>query len=832
MIRPLRVGNLRKRINPKVLAKPFELTMPIDFVGQNRAQRALNLALSPEESRFHVLLVTNDLPLEIVKEYVESKIKERIAKGEKFHLSDYCYVHNFTDDTTPSLLVFPAGVGATFKLGVQGLREQLKNQAVAMDSALEQLRQSWQREFTAQAAEDVTEIYEELLTDGTIERWRAHNVAIKFNQDKIHCSFEFYRGIEMNYVQETEFITDADRIQAFLNQLSDEERTICESYLRETEELGELFQNIYDKRNSEFNEYAKGESRKMYLDLVKELFANVAKLYAKNAKAVAFLKSLEHYTVSILNLFIPQYSQEFNTFGLLQKVQVPFENVLEKMRRERNEDPLIPFEVNLFVDNAKTNPPPVIAECAPTYAGLFGKTERAILLMERGYSHTDHTKLQSGAMHRANGGFLILNLTDIASLKEYIFLGLKRTLAEKKIKIQDPGEEMGLSADVKSLRAEPMDMELKIIAVIRPDLYYAFHNNRFSREFIQHFTMLAMFDTTIELLPENLAAYAAWMQKYTQRKSFLPISRGAIVEIIEWLLRRAESQNRFVCDIEEIKTLIKEAYFYAKTDDSVYIEGLHIIKALAEWQYRSNLFEEQMQTKIIDGHVKIETQGEKIGQINGLAVWRTDEYLFGLPTRVTVTTYRGKGSLINIQKQAGLAGPTLTLGIEILQGFFFERYGQDKQIGFEGRVVFEENYGMIDGPSATTAQLFALLSAITKKPIKQGLAITGTVDQKGNIGAIGGVNEKIEGFFKVCEARGLNGCQGVIIPRANTKELMLNHRVVEAVSSGKFNVYAIDKIDEGVEILMGCRMEEIDQLVQKRLEEWASHDNPPQKTAT
>jgi predicted ATP-dependent protease len=363
-------------------------------------------------------------------------------------------------------------------------------------------------------------------------------------------------------------------------------------------------------------------------------------------------------------------------------------------------------------------------------------------------------------------------------------------------------------------------MELKVIAIVKPFLYYLLWHFPFDRELMEAFKVSAIFDNKVDGIPENLSAFASWMDEYAKNKEFFTLDPAAKAKILEHLFRLGESQRRFACNVETIKSLIKESYFYALQDGSKRIKEQHVKKALAEKIFRSNIIEEKIQEEIAAGRIKVELKGTAIGQINGLAVYTLDHYSFGIPTRITVNTYRGKDGVMSLHQQVALADKTLDLGVKKLEGFFRQRYGREQTASLKATIAFEDYYESIGGPSASAAQLCALLSSLAEKPIRQDLAITGTVDQKGVIGVIGGVNEKIEGFYKSCKITGLTGTQGIIIPEKNQENLMLDEEVVEAVAQGKFHVYVADTIETAVELLMDCKMSEIDSLVKKRLKSW------------
>ncbi len=821
------------RLDPKDLSAP---KMPIDFVGQERAQSALALALSSQESKFHALVVAENLPLEMVAAYVRSQIETRKAeKGEQFDLHDYCYVYNFNDPAKPALLTFPARQGKAFKRQVQEIRESLRAKIPTATEALRLSRLNLWRKHMQKAVMEAELVYENIKQRVLLPTLQGTKLDVRLFQNFDEEAKKVNFGLNVcvisqvpkaaNYdteENEEKPIFEHEAITQFIAQLPEEERKRHEAALKRLQSDIQIaareLQAVYNRYTQLYNQEEAKLLNSTYTEIINKIVFKVMEPYSANSGAINFLVGLHKYVGNAIDLFTPQYAQTGATPWMpAQTVEIPFEDVRERMNQEKGFDPLLPFEVNLFVDNSATEAPPIVLEDSPTYTGLFGVVEKSLILGKKAQTHTDHTKIKAGAMHRANGGFLLLNLTDIVETKLYVFLALKRTLRENKLKIQDAPEETGLSVDASPLFPEPANMELKIIAVVKPELYFQLWHAGFTSDLMASFKITAMLDDTVEITDQTAGSYAAWMENYATGKGFPPLTVGAAEEILQHLCRLARDNTRLAADAEKIKTVIQEAYFYAKETDGISITSENVRKAIAEKRKRSDLLEEHALAAIEDGEILIATDGEKVGQINGLSVLSADDYAFGLPIRVTVSTYRGAKGLINIQKEAGLSGPTTTMGLGILQGYFYERYGQERMLGFEGRVVFEQAYGKMDGPSATTAQLFALLSSLSGKPIKQSLAITGTVDQKGNIGAIGGANEKIEGFFRVCEARGLTGKQGVIIPKSNIRELMLDPEIVKAVTAGMFTIYAIETVAEGIELLTGQSLKDIDKLVRERL---------------
>lgn len=801
------------------------LEMPIDLVGQERVLRALNFVLSPG-NKFHIVVPvteTKHLPM-VLENYIRQIMKERKQNGETFPLEDYCYVHNFGDSEKPYSIIFPAGQGSPFRSRVKKIKEDLKKQIPVALSAKDtkEEKRKLVEELQEEEKEEVEQFYGKLKDEGLIDKWKARgwevgvqiaNGVTEFYWGPIDATGKTITGkknLDMFWA-----VMDAktkDKYDKDWQELDKEVITKIAAFTKKLQvkyirKLADEFQKIEDKASEE---------------IINLIFGGPLRKYAAQPKVKRFLEGLKEYTTENKDLFMPQPTQTVNLMtaqGQQMQGEMPVETEKMKERKEKKEDPYAPYEINLLVDNKDTEGPPILIKSHPTYAELFGSIERRISAGGLDVV-TDHTLIRPGAFHQANGGFIILDLNDILATKQVVYHGLKRILRENKIEIKDSSNEYGSSVIGKNIFPETIPLKLKVIVLIRPHLYSLLWHYPYDKELVDCFKITAHFDEKIAYTPEALKGYSGFIDKYCQEKPLLPCAAKAKARIVDCLLREAESKEKLAWDIEKLKTILKEANFYAQEEKSEAIEERHIKRAIEEKIYRSNLLEEELQKQIEKDIIKVDTDGEEVGQINALAVLMLGGYKFGKPLRVTVTTYRGGRGLVNLERVANLSDETHTMGIETLIGFFNARYGKDKNLNFEGRIRFEQIYGLA-GPSASAGELFALISSLADIPIKQSLAITGTVDQKGNIGVIGGINQKIEGFFKTCEAKGLTGKQGVVIPKTNVANLMLTEEVVDAVKRGIFHIYAIETVEQGIEILMDHSFKDIDKAVNKTFEKWS-----------
>jgi lon-related putative ATP-dependent protease len=489
------------------------------------------------------------------------------------------------------------------------------------------------------------------------------------------------------------------------------------------------------------------------------------------------------------------------------------------------EAPLRKYGVNLIVDNSNVKGAPVLMESNPTYQNLFGRVEKEAQL---GALVTDFTMIRSGALHRANGGYLILPVEELLR-NPFSYDGLKRAIKNEQIVIEEAEERLGFIM-TKSLRPKPIPLSVKVILIGDPYLFQQLYV--LDVEFSQLFKVKADFDTTMDRDEKNSHQYAAFVCTLCQKENLKHVDSSGLAKLIEYSSRLAEDQQKLSTRFADVADIIREANFYASEENSEFITGAHVKKAIEEKVYRSKLIQDKIEEMITRGVLLIDTEAENVGQVNGLSVIDLGDFAFGSPSRVTASVGLGREGVIDIEREARTGGPIHTKGVLILSGYLNEKYAQDKPLSLSARLVFEQNYQGVEGDSASSTELYSILSALSEIPIKQSLAVTGSVNQKGEVQAIGGVNEKIEGFFEVCKAKGFTGNQGVMIPESNVQNLMLKEEIVEAVKQKIFHIYSVKTIDEGIEILTDVKAGErgkdgtfgkgtINYTVDKRLREMA-----------
>jgi lon-related putative ATP-dependent protease len=456
------------------------------------------------------------------------------------------------------------------------------------------------------------------------------------------------------------------------------------------------------------------------------------------------------------------------------------------------------YEVNVIVNNSDLTGAPVTMEFNPTYPNLFGRIEKEA---QFGVLSTDFTMIRGGSLHKANGGYLVLQVEDLVR-NLFSYDSLKRALMNECIRIEEAGERLGFIT-TKGLKPEPIPLNVKTIIIGNPFLYQQLY--ALDPDFKELFKVKSDFDIVMDRTPENTQKYAAFICTFCRKEKLNHLDASGVAQIIEYGSRLAADQEKLSTKLAEIADIIREANFYAKEEEATFITEDHVRKAIEEKKYRSNLIQEKIQEMIERNTLLINTEGEVTGQVNGLFVMSLGDFAFGAPSRVTATVGLGQGGIIDIQRESKLGGPIHTKGVMILSGYLSEKYAQDKPLSLSARLVFEQSYGMVEGDSASSTELYAILSELSDVPVNQSMAVTGSVNQKGEVQAIGGVNEKIEGFFEICKVKGLTKQQGALIPDSNVKNLMLKEEVVNAVRMGLFHIYPVKTIDEGIELLTGRR---------------------------
>ena len=746
----------------------FECTKDLaplhEFIGQERAIRAIEFGLSMERDGYNIYLsgLTGTGKTSVAKTYIQKLIGEREKRGETYHVFDWCYIHNFAHTDRPRMVRVPEGKGHEFKDDVNNLLQHLKKD---MTKAFESEDYKAQKKEVVEAGQNQQqEVFGEL-------RGEAQKKGFLIQMTQVGAALVPLKDGKSLSQEEFMAIDEAERkgMEEVRNGLRKKLEAVFESAQEVEREVGEKLQQT-DRDIAEFT--------------VTRLYEKLSDKYSDNADIVQYVADLKSYTLDNVEMFKAPEEKPEDAQGVLAN------------GAKYGVDPSLPFRVNVFVDNGATVGPPIITETNPNYVNLFGKIERRFIM--GGYV-SDHTMIKPGALHLANGGYLLLSAVDVLT-NPGVWPALKRALKTKELGIEEPFEQMGMLSP-QGLRPLPAPIDVKVILIGDTMLYHLLSSH--DEDFWEIFKVKADFDYEVSRTPDNMLSYAAFIAGCCEECELRHFDKSGVARVMEYASRLVADRGKLSSRFAFIKELVEEAEYWARKEGVKLVGKDQVQKAIEERRFRHNLPDERLKEMIEDGTILIDTEGSVIGQVNGLAVYSMGDLMFGKPSRITCRTYLGRGGVINIEREANLSGSTHDKGILILSGYLGSKFAQDNPLSLSASVCFEQSYGGVDGDSASSAELYVLLSSIAEIPITQEIAVTGSVNQRGEVQPIGGVNQKIEGFFQVCKMKGLTGTQGVMIPRRNLRNLMLREEVVEAVKEGEFHVYAVDSIDEGIEILSG-----------------------------
>lgn len=726
------------------------------IVGQKRALQSLAFGLHIKDRGFNITVT--GMPGTGRTTAVMAFLEELAAKQPI--PSDWCYVSNFADQYQPQALEIPAGKGKKLVADMNKFIEAARTAITRMLESEEYARKREERGHRFEAQRDE-------LTEQMRQRAQKAGFTLEGTQT----------GLLMVPVVDGKPVTPdkVGELPVSVRKQIETRRDALES------ELGTLFRKIRTLERDLREDLHKMEEAAVGFTL-EPLIAELREEYGAYAKVVEFVQAVAKDITENLNEFIGRTQAELSA-ALGARAPSPEEFAQR-------------YRVNLIVNNADRKGAPVHIMSNPTYANLFGRIEKEPRF---GALVTDFSMIRGGALHEANGGYLVVPTRELL-LSPLSYDAMKRALKDGRIVIEEPGEALGFFS-VKTLRPEPIPLTAKIITIGDPFLYQQLY--QLDPDFRELFKVRADFDSSMPRDKENIRLYGSFICTLNQKEDLQPLSAEAIGEIVDYSSRLAEDQTKLSTRFDIISDVIREANFYAKDERNKTIQAKHVKRALEERVYRSNLIEEKIREFIEKGVILIDTKGEAVGQVNGLSVIGLGDFAFGQPSRVTASVGPGRGRIVDIEREARLSGPIHTKGVLILSGYLAGKYSSDKPLSLSARLVFEQSYSGVEGDSASSTELYALLSALSNVPIQQRFAVTGSVNQHGEVQAIGGVNEKIEGFYAVCKAKGLTDNQGVVIPKSNAQNLVLKDEVIDAVRAGKFHIYAVETIDEGIELLTG-----------------------------
>jgi lon-related putative ATP-dependent protease len=751
-------------------------------IGQDRAVKSMEFGLSMEASGYNIFVLG---PQGTGKTTYSQTVVSKAASKRKVP-DDWCYINNFSEWDKPLAISLPAGQGKVFQKDMEKL---ITNLVVYIPKAFESSNFQQQKD-------DIIQKTNKQMTD------------ILRDIDKIARNAGFGIQQAANRILLIPLVENRQITQEEFSRLTEEEREKIDEKRNQTaKEIddrirdGQMVQRLAEEKAIEIQKQTAKEAAEPFIEQLKEKYKNfpeiadyLDKVLKDAAENHVIFSSVRH---SLNENIITKLQDDSDSLDGEEK------NIFEKAASARDsKDPFTRYKVNLFINNENTKGAPVITESSPYYYNLFGKIEYKSHMMT---TMTDFTMIKPGAIHKANGGYLILQVKDLL-MDPFAWGALKKALKYKEAVVENIGEQSRYVPTV-TLKPQPIPLNVKVI-LIGSFFYYQFLAA--DEDFRKLFKVNVDFDVEMDRTRENIRNYVSFIASMCENENLKHFNCEGLAKVVEYGSRLADNQNKLSTRFNIVSEIVYEASALAEADNSEYVEGKHVNQAIKNKKYRSNRIEEKMQEQIVNKKVLIDTEGAVVGQVNGLSVMGVSGYAFGLPSRITARTYAGREGIINIERETDMSGNIHSKGVLTLNGYLGGKFAQEKPLGLTAQVTFEQLYGGVEGDSASSAELYAILSSLSDVPIKQNLAVTGSVNQMGEIQPIGGVNEKIEGFFDICSLNGLTGDQGVIIPVSNIDNLMLKDEVIEAVKNNLFHIYAVTKIEEGIELLTGVKAGEKD----------------------
>jgi lon-related putative ATP-dependent protease len=763
----LDASELRRVVNPATLG--FKTTGDLNpisgLIGQERALKAIQFGTSIKSPDFNIFVLGP--PASGKSTAVKAHLEQKAAEAPT--PTDWAYVYNFDDPNRPRALQLPHG--------------RAKMLAKGMVAALDELRSVLPALFEGEDYQVRRRAIDEQFRSGQEEALEALNAKARTQNIAI---LRTPTGFTMAPMHEGK-VVKPEVFNALPEGMRKDVETKIEGLQKELEVILERMPKADKKRRGQLSELNEEVSR----HAVQEAFNDLIEAFSDVPQALDFLKAAGFDLIRNVGVFLMTGEEE----NAIVKQSV---DVARDARFRR-------YMVNVIVANGDgaTAGAPIVEELNPTYGNIMGRVEH---IAQMGTLVTDFLLIKAGALHHANGGFLLLDARKLL-LSPFAWEALKRAVKAREIRIEQPTEVTGLIS-TQSLDPQPIPLDLRIVLFGDRELYYLL--SAFDPDFARLFKVQADFDDTIERSSENDQAYARVIASIVKEHKLKPIDAAGVARVIDEGARLADDREKLTIEIGRIADIVREADYWSGQAKREVTTRADVARAIDEQIQRADRLRDRAQETISRGIVLVDTEGAQVGQINGLSVLQLGSFSFGRPSRITARVRLGSGRVMDIEREAKLGGPLHSKGVMILWGFLAGRYALDVPLALAATLVFEQSYGGVEGDSASSAELYALLSALSEIPVKQALAVTGSVNQRGEVQAIGGVNEKIEGFFDVCRPRGLNEQQGVLIPKSNVQHLMLREDVVEAVRNGQFGVYPVGTIDEGIEILTGVKAGERD----------------------
>jgi len=754
----LKASDLRCICNPKVFKfkNTSEIEPLAEVIGQQRAVQAIEFGLNMKSPGYNIFVTG-------IEGTGKSTIIRDIVTGHADNLPasvDWCLVNNFKDEYRPKAIAAPTGKATLF----------CKTMSKMIDDLRAELPQAFEHESYQERKAEI----QKKFTDRQRDRWQkleksAAKRNIQINRTK--TGYQTIPVVKGKAISPEEFAMLPQDTRTQIEENISAVKPETEAAVREVNKIHQNMNSKIEKLMQEVTLFAvKGR-----VDIIKDEFKGFQDI-------LVYLNDVQADILENVKDFIASPQDKSPLEGLMIPPTLP------SFQR---------YEVNVLVEQESLKGTPVIFETNPTYHNVFGLIEKRAHM---GTLTTDFTMVQAGSLLRANGGYLIMEIESIL-MNPYVWEALKRALQNKLLHIEDMTS--GLGFGVSSLRPEPIPLDVKVLLL---GSYHPFRLlQNYDSKFNKIFKVRADFDHEVEKNDDTVQQYARFIARACKEEGLLPLTPKGVAAIVEFGEKYIANKNKLSVRFGPIMGILKEADYWARKNNARLVSDKYVIKAFNEYRFRYNLYEEKIHENYVDDTIMIDVEGDVVGQVNALSVYQIGDISFGRPTRITAETYMGKQGVINIEREAKLSGKTHDKGVLILSGYLGRTFAQNYPLSLSTSITFEQSYGGIDGDSASSTELYAIISSLADIPIHQGIAVTGSVNQKGKIQAIGGVNHKIEGFFDVCKSKGLSGKQGVMIPQANIKNLMLKKEVIDAVKKRKFHIYHVSTVEEGIEILTGVK---------------------------
>jgi predicted ATP-dependent protease len=734
---------------------------PLDeIVGQDRAMAAIEVGLGISQDGYNIFVagLTGTGKMGTIRKSLQKRLDISTVPD------DWVYVNNFDNPDEPWAIKLPPGKAKRLQKDMTRLVERLK----------EALPKAFHQQDFGREKEQLSERYQNRIEQ------QAEQIRSRAKEQGFQAVFSGAGGVAFVPLIEGKPAEKTEQIEQLPEEekkrIAEGEKELSKEIIRMTQQQQEMMESL--------SEEVRDIERQFALYVVKPMIDAIKSSYQDSQRLLEYLdRAAEH----ILD----------NLSDFKEKPRGPHAvGPLEAMMGADSDPKFLEYQVNVVVDHSESETAPIVIEEAPTYRNLFGSIDRTV---DRwGRLATNFTQIKPGSLLRANGGYLVFNIEDALS-EPFVYKNLKRALKSGYVQLETYNPWLPFSTG--GLRPEPIPITTKVVVIGKPILYYLLRF--YDDEFASIFKIKADFGTEMDRSGKHELLYARFIATLSKDEGLRPLSRDAVEEVIRFGSKQVAGKNKLLTRFSEVADLLRESDYFAKIEGSNLVQLAHVRKALENRIYRSDRIAEKIRELIDEGILLVDTEGSKIGQVNGLGIINLGDYAFGKPNRVTASVGIGSDGLINIEREAKLSGSTHDKGMLILSGFLRNKYGRQRPLSLSASICLEQSYGGVEGDSASSTELFALLSNLAQVPLRQDIAVTGSVNQWGQIQAVGGVNEKIEGFFDVCRVAGLTSKQGVCIPASNVRNLVLRHDVRQAIADGQFHVYPIEDVDQGLELLTG-----------------------------